>query len=133
MGGQICVLLDTRCPPAVPRSFCRPIRKTRRWPKPANGSSKQHHLLELFVPDTKKLAEIKDTVKREAFLHAVAHGSAASGGHVNLLGKYDFVGRAAAGFNRNPAAKIHRLNRPSNWELRNAKNCLSIRRLRKNP
>lgn len=81
MGGQICVLIDTRCPSAVPRSFCRPIRKTRRWPKPANGSSKQHHLLELFVPDTKKLAEIKDTVKREGFLHAVAH--------VNLLGEYD--------------------------------------------
>ena len=38
---------------------------------------------------TQKLAEIKDPVKREAFLHAVAHGSSASWGHVNLLGEYD--------------------------------------------
>jgi TnpA family transposase len=38
---------------------------------------------------TQKLAEIKDPVKREEFLQAVAHGSAAAWGHVNLLGEYD--------------------------------------------
>jgi hypothetical protein len=38
---------------------------------------------------TQKLAEIKDPVKREEFPQAVAHGSAAAWGHVNLLGEYD--------------------------------------------
>ena len=38
---------------------------------------------------TQKLAEIKDPAKREAFMQAVAQGSAASWGHVNLLGEYD--------------------------------------------
>ncbi len=33
---------------------------------------------------------------------------------------------------RKPAPKIYQLNRPSNWDLLNAKNRLSIRRLRKN-
>jgi len=37
-----------------------------------------------------KLAEIDDPVKREEFLKALAHGSAATWGHLNLLGEYDF-------------------------------------------
>ena len=37
-----------------------------------------------------KLEEIKDTTEREAFLDAVAHGSAAASRHFNLLGEYDF-------------------------------------------
>jgi TnpA family transposase len=36
-----------------------------------------------------KLAEIDAPVKREEFLKAVAHGSAAAWEHVNLLGEYD--------------------------------------------
>ena len=36
-----------------------------------------------------KLAEIDDPVKRDEFLKAVAHGSAAAWEHVNLLGEYD--------------------------------------------
>jgi Tn3 transposase DDE domain len=39
---------------------------------------------------SQKLAEIDDPVKREAFLKAVAHGSGAAWGHLNLLGEYDF-------------------------------------------
>jgi hypothetical protein len=38
---------------------------------------------------SQKLAEIDDPVKREEFLKAVAHGSAAAWEHVNLLGEYD--------------------------------------------
>jgi len=38
---------------------------------------------------SQKLAEITDLVKREEFLKAVAHGSAAAWEHVNLLGEYD--------------------------------------------
>jgi len=35
---------------------------------------------------SQKLEEIKDTTEREAFLDAVAHGSAAAWRHFNLLG-----------------------------------------------
>ena len=39
---------------------------------------------------SQKLEEIKDTTEREAFLDALAHGSAAAWRHFNLLGEYDF-------------------------------------------
>jgi hypothetical protein len=39
---------------------------------------------------SQKLEEIKDTASREAFLDAVAHGSAAAWQHLSLLGEYDF-------------------------------------------
>jgi TnpA family transposase len=38
---------------------------------------------------SQRLAEIEDPAKREEFLKAVAHGSAAAWEHVNLLGEYD--------------------------------------------
>ena len=38
---------------------------------------------------TQKLSEITDPVRREEFIQAVTHGSAAAWGHVNLLGEYD--------------------------------------------
>ncbi len=39
---------------------------------------------------SQKLAEIEDPAKREELLQSLAHGSAASWRHVNLLGEYDF-------------------------------------------
>jgi hypothetical protein len=39
---------------------------------------------------SQKLEEIKDAAGREAFLDAVAHSSAATWRHLNLLGEYDF-------------------------------------------
>jgi TnpA family transposase len=39
---------------------------------------------------SQKLEQIKDTASREAFLDAVAHGSAVAWQHLNLLGEYDF-------------------------------------------
>src|SRR5271165_1369365 len=39
---------------------------------------------------SQKLAEIDDPAKREELLLAMAHGSAATWGHLNLLGEYDF-------------------------------------------
>jgi hypothetical protein len=39
---------------------------------------------------SQKLEEMKDTASREAFLDAVAHGSAVAWRHLNLLGEYDF-------------------------------------------
>ena len=43
-----------------------------------------------IISTFRKLEEIKDTASREAFLDAVAHGSAVAWQHVNLLGEYDF-------------------------------------------
>ena len=39
---------------------------------------------------SQKLEDIKDTSSREALLEALAHGSAVSWRHINLLGEYDF-------------------------------------------
>jgi TnpA family transposase len=39
---------------------------------------------------SQKLAQIDDPAKREELLQAMAHGSAAAWGHLNLLGEYDF-------------------------------------------
>jgi hypothetical protein len=39
---------------------------------------------------SQKLEEIEDATSREAFLDAVAHGSAICWQHINLLGEYDF-------------------------------------------
>jgi hypothetical protein len=41
----------------------------------------------LYLSQT--LLQIEDPVKREEFLKAMAHGSAAAWEHVNLLGEYD--------------------------------------------
>ena len=39
---------------------------------------------------SQKLEDSEDTASREAFLEAVANGSAISWQHINLLGEYDF-------------------------------------------
>jgi Tn3 transposase DDE domain len=39
---------------------------------------------------SQKLEVSEDTASREAFLEAVANGSAVSWQHINLLGEYDF-------------------------------------------
>ena len=39
---------------------------------------------------SQKLVQIDDPAKREELLQAIAHGSAAAWGHLNLLGEYDF-------------------------------------------
>jgi hypothetical protein len=39
---------------------------------------------------SQKLEDTEDTASREAFLEAVANGSAVSWQHINLLGEYDF-------------------------------------------
>jgi hypothetical protein len=47
-----------------------------------------------IISTFRKLEEIKDTASREAFLDAVAHGSAVAWQHLNLLGEYDFWTRS---------------------------------------
>jgi hypothetical protein len=65
-------------------------KKTRRWRKPASGSSRTASFAGIISTFSQKLEEIKDTASREAFLDAVAHGSAVAWQHLNLLGEYDF-------------------------------------------
>jgi hypothetical protein len=48
-----------------------------------------HHLLE-YLYLSQKLAEIDDPAKREELLQAMTHGRRPPGGHLNLLGEYDF-------------------------------------------
>ena len=63
-------------------------KKTRRWPKPASGSSRTAFLLELSL----SVAEVgrDQGESRQALLDAVAHGSTVAWRHLNLLGEYDF-------------------------------------------
>ena len=72
---------------------------------------------------SQKLAQIEDPAKREEWLRAVAHGSAASWRHVNLLGEY--------GFSDDRLRNIDRLNGTSNGEPRNARNFFKMWQLRK--
>ena len=64
---------------------------------------------------SQKLEEIKDTASREAFLDAVAHGSAVAWQHLNLLGEYDFSDEKLARQNWNSTPKIGGLNGAPFW------------------
>ena len=60
-----------------------------------DGGSPQTHIKAPSSAGTistcrKRWKEIEDAASREAFLDAVAHGSAISWQHINLLGEYDF-------------------------------------------
>jgi len=78
---------------------------------------------------SQKLGEIGDAASREAFLDAVAHGSAISWQHINLLGEYDFSDeklRDSVGI-RPP--KLTPLKRSKIWGLPNRVMCFSHRDL----
>jgi hypothetical protein len=67
--------------------------------------------------------------KREELLQAMAHGSAAAWGHLNLLGEHDFSERQASGFGRNQAPKTDRLKQVPSWEFRNRRKSFTPRQL----
>jgi Tn3 transposase DDE domain len=86
--------------PPVFNSFQRkqyfdfPSTPIRRWP-PQSGLAEACKLLIKnciicwnYLYLSQKLEEIKETASREAFLDAVAHGSAVAWQHLNLLGEY---------------------------------------------
>src|SRR6202790_4520938 len=75
---------------AIHVNHCRRRRRTRGWPKPAKRLIKNCIICWNYLYLSQKLAEIDDPAKREELLHAMAHGSAAAWGHLNLLGEYDF-------------------------------------------
>ena len=47
-------------------------------------------VLRMSIEKVAETREIDDPAKREELLQAMAHGSAAAWGHLNLLGEYDF-------------------------------------------
>ena len=47
-------------------------------------------MLSNYIYLSQKLEDTEDAASREAFLEAVANGSAVSWQHINLLGEYDF-------------------------------------------
>ena len=76
--------------------FDFPSTPIRRWP-PQSGLAGACKLLIKnciicwnYLYLSQKLEEIKETASREAFLDAVAHGSAVAWQPLNLLGEYDF-------------------------------------------
>jgi hypothetical protein len=56
-------------------------------------------------------------------------GRRPTGGHLNLLEEYDFLGGQASGFGRNQAPKIDRLNQVPSWEFRNSRKSFTPRQL----
>ena len=68
---------------------------------------------------SQKFAEIEDPVKREEFLKAMAHGSAARLGARQPFGRIRSVGGKIQRLGRNQATKTDRLTGWSPWELQN--------------
>jgi hypothetical protein len=71
---------------------------------------------------SQKLEDSEDIASREAFLEAVANGSAVSWQHINLLGEYDFSDEKAAGYCRNQTPKNWRTKGTHFWEVRKGRN-----------
>ena len=75
-GGHTCIGADF-----APLGFTREGAKA--LPSAHGTQARRWQILE------PEFAEIDDPVKREEFLKAMAHGSAAAWEHINLLGEYD--------------------------------------------
>jgi len=103
--------------------------ETRRWPKSTNGSSRICIICWNYLYLSQKLAEIDDPAKWEELLQAMALGSAAAWGHLNLLGEYDFSEDKLQDSGRNQAPKTDRLNQVPSWEFRNRRKSFTPRQL----
>ena len=66
-------------------------KKTRRMAEACKRLIKNFAFCWSCLYPSKKFAEIDDPVKREEFLNAVPHESAAAWEHVNLFGEYDLL------------------------------------------
>src|SRR5260370_33023179 len=75
---------------AIHANSCRRRRKTRRCAEACKRLIKNCIICWNYLYLSQKLAEIDDPARREELLQAMAHGSAAAWGHLNLLGEYDF-------------------------------------------
>ena len=73
-----------------PREFLQAEKEDQEMAEACKRLIKNSIICWNYLYLSQKLAEIEDPVKRAEFLQALAHGSAASWRHVNLLGEYDF-------------------------------------------
>jgi hypothetical protein len=81
---------------------------------------------------SRQLLEREDAAS-EAFLHAVASGSAVSGQHITLLGEDVFLDGEAPGYGGNHASNSAGVNRAAGWEEQNGSKSLRRQRLAKSP
>src|ERR1700737_1847277 len=81
----------SRAPPrsAIHGNFYRRRKRTRRWRKPASGSSKLHHLLELSLP-VAKAGRDRGCCDPAGVSRCCGTRLGDSWQHINLLGEYDF-------------------------------------------
>lgn len=73
-----------------PREFLQAEREDQEMEEACKRLIKNCIICWNYLYLSPKLEEIKGAADREAFLYAVAHGSAAAWRHLNLLGEYDF-------------------------------------------
>ncbi len=73
-----------------PREFLQAEKEDQEMAEACKRLIKNCIICWNYLHLSQKLEEIKDTASREAFLDAVAHGSAVAWQHLNLLGEYDF-------------------------------------------
>ena len=72
-----------------PREFLQAEKEDQEMAEACKRLIKNCTICWNYLYLSQKFAEIDDPVKREEFLKTVAHGSAASWEHVDLLGEYD--------------------------------------------
>ena len=73
-----------------PREFLEAEKEDQEWAQACKRLIKNCIICWNYLYLSQKLEDIKDTSSREALLEALAHGSAVSWRHLNLLGEYDF-------------------------------------------
>jgi hypothetical protein len=73
-----------------PREFLQAEKEDQEMAEACKRLIKNCTICWNYLYLSQKLEETKDAASREAFLDAVAHGSAISWQHINLLGEYDF-------------------------------------------
>src|SRR5271157_3876087 len=98
-----------------PREFLRAEKEDQEMAEACKRVIKNCIICWNYLYLSQKLEEIKDTASREAFLDAVAHGSAVAWQHLNLLGEYDFSDEKLARQLRNSTPKSGGLNGVPFW------------------
>ncbi len=73
-----------------PREFLQAEKEEQEMAEACKRLIKNYIICWNYLYLSQKLEDSEDTASREAFLEAVANGSAVSWQHINLLGEYDF-------------------------------------------
>ena len=114
---------------AIHANSCRRRRKNRRWPKPANGSSR---IASSGTTSICRRNSPRSMIRRNRGI-AAGDGPWLSGrlAASESLGRVRFLGGQASGFGRNQAPKGDQLNQVPSWELRNRRKSLAPPQLAK--